>query len=290
MKKFTEGAGPIAALAALFAAVVTAAVMMAVRPVAAQSQPRLVVQTAGTASIGVSVRDVTADDAAKANLGQPAGVYIDSVREGSPAARAGVQASDIVIEFDGERVRSASHFSRLVQESVPSRQLAMIVVRGTSRQTLNVTPEASSVGNLLSGDARRRLVTPDLQLRDFNFNVDPNLPRRALPLSGRTLGVSVFPLRDQLAGYFGVKEGVLVSDVSSGSAAASAGVKAGDVITAINGQTVESTADIARALRESTSETVEITVMRDRKPQSLKATVPLGQNAPAGRSGRGLPV
>lgn len=285
MKKFIGGAGPIAALAAVLAAAVTAVAMLAVQPAAAQSQPRVIVQS-GFASIGVSIRDVTSDDAAKAKMTQPAGVYVESVREGRPASRAGLQAGDIVIEFDGERVRGVTHFTRLVQESVPDRQVAAVVVRGTSKQTLNVVPEASGAAGLLSGDGRR------LQLqfpRDFNFNVDPDA-LRVLPLRGGSLGVTVSPLSDQLAGYFGVKQGVLVTDVTSGSPAASAGVRAGDVITAINGQAVTSGGEVTRALRENRSESVEISVTRDKKSLSLKASVPQ-RGVPAGRSGRsGLPV
>jgi len=289
MKKFIGSAGPIAAFAAILAATVTAAVMMAVRPVAAQAQPRVIMQTIGAASIGVTVRDVTSEDAAKAKMAQPAGVYVESVREGTAAAKAGLQAGDIVIEFDGERVRSASHFTRLVQESVPDRQVAAVVVRGTSKQTLNVTPEAVGT-NFLS----RNLFRPqDLQLqvpRNFNFDVEPNFLRRALPLSGNALGVSVTPLSEQLAAYFGVKDGVLVNDVTTSSPAASAGLRAGDVITAINGEQVSSAAEITRALRDNRNETVDITITRDRKSQTLKATVPT-RTPPAGRSGRGgLPV
>jgi len=289
MKKFIGSAGPIAAFAAILAATVTAAVMMAVRPVAAQAQPRVIMQTIGAASIGVTIRDVTSEDAAKAKMAQPAGVYVESVREGTAAAKAGLQAGDIVIEFDGERVRSASHFTRLVQESVPDRQVAAVVVRGTSKQTLNVIPEAVGT-NFLS----RNLFRPqDLQLqvpRNFNFDVEPNFLRRALPLSGNALGVSVTPLSEQLAAYFGVKDGVLVNDVTTSSPAASAGLRAGDVITAINGEQVSSAAEITRALRDNRNETVDISITRDRKSQTLKATVPT-RTPPAGRSGRGgLPV
>ena len=289
MKKLIGSAGPIAAFAAILAATVTAAVMMAVRPVAAQAQPRVIMQTIGAASIGVTIRDVTSEDAAKAKMAQPAGVYVESVREGTAAAKAGLQAGDIVIEFDGERVRSASHFTRLVQESVPDRQVAAVVVRGTSKQTLNVIPEAVGT-NFLS----RNLFRPqDLQLqvpRNFNFDVEPNFLRRALPLSGNALGVSVTPLSEQLAAYFGVKDGVLVNDVTTSSPAASAGLRAGDVITAINGEQVSSAAEITRALRDNRNETVDITITRDRKSQTLKATVPT-RTPPAGRSGRGgLPV
>lgn len=285
MKKFIGGAGPIAALAAMLAAAVTAAAMLAVQPAAAQSQPRIIVQS-GVASVGVSIRDVTSDEAAKAKMAQAAGVYVESVREGSPAARAGLQAGDIVIDFDGERVRGVTHFTRLVQESVPDRQVAAVVVRGTSKQTLSVVPEASGAASFLSGDVRRRL--QELP-RNFNFNVEPDV-LRALPLRGGSLGVTVSPVSEQLASYFGVKQGVLVTDVTSSSPAASAGVRAGDVITAINGQAVSSGADVTRALRENRNDSVEISVTRDKKSLSLKATVPQ-RSVPAGRSGRsGFPV
>ena len=285
MKKFIGGAGPIAALAALLAAAVTAAAMLAVQPAAAQSQPRIIVQSGG-ASVGVSIRDVTTDDAAMAKMAQAAGVYVESVREGSPAARAGLQAGDIVVDFDGERVRGVTHFTRLVQESVPGRQVAAVVIRGTSKQTLNVVPEVGTAG-LLSGDVRRRL--QEQLPRNFNFDFEPDV-LRPLPLRGASLGVTVSPLSEQLAGYFGVKQGVLVTDVSSSSPAAAAGVRAGDVITAINGQAVSSGGDVNRVLRENRNDSVEISVTRDKKSLSLKAAVP-ARNVPAGRSGRsGFPV
>ena len=67
-------------------------------------------------------------------------------------------------------------------------------------------------------------------------------------------------------------------------------VRAGDVVTMINGQSVTSAADITRALRDRQNETVEIAVTRDRKSLMLKARVPTS-TSPAGRSGRGrLPV
>ena len=290
MKKVIGGAGAVAALAALMSALITAAVMIAVRPVHAQ-EPRVVLRTAATgasASIGVSIRNVTADDASKAKMGQPAGVHIDSVREGSPASRAGIQAGDIVVEFDGERVRSASHFTRLVQESVPDRPVTAVVMRGTSKQTLNVAPEASGAVNVLSDDTRRRLQELERRLPgDFNLNLDTDALRKALPVNGATLGVTVSPLSEQLAAYFGVKQGVLVSSVTNGSPAANAGVRAGDIITAINGQNVSGTADLNRTLRERRDDAVEITVTRERKSLSLKATVPARNRAP---SGRGLPV
>ena len=298
MRSFIGGWGARAVLAAALGGAVTAVVMMAAQPARAQ-EPRVVVRSLGSASIGVGIRDVTSDDAAKARLGQPSGVYVESVREGSPAAKAGVQTGDIVVDFDGERVRSASHFTRLVQESVPNREVAAVVIRGTSKQNLKISPDAGAGLTIRSnnGDvvARRRLELQD-RLRsvprgNFDFNLN-NGNLRVLPANGATLGVTVSPLSDQLASYFGVKQGALVSAVTTNSPAAEAGVRAGDVITAINGQSVSSSGDITRALRERTSESAEISVTRDKKSLSLKATLP-GRTlrTPRTNSGRGgLPV
>lgn len=288
MRSFIGGSGTRAVLAAVLGAAVTAAVMMAVQPARAQ-EPRVVVRSLGSssASIGVGIRDVTGDDAAKAKQGQPSGVYIESVREGSPAAKAGIQTGDIVIDFDGERVRSASHFTRLVQESVPNREVTAVVIRGTSKQNLKISPDAGGALSILSNNARRQRQDLQLNLPRGNFNFDNDALRRVLPANGATLGVTVSPLSDQLAGYFGVKQGVLVSAVTTGSPAAGAGVRAGDVITAINGQSVSNSADITRALRQVSGESVEISVTRDKKSLSLKATLPARPRA-SGRSG--LPV
>ena len=282
MKKLIGSAGAGAAAAAVLSAAVTAALMMAVQPAAAQDS-RVVVRSFGAASIGVTIRDVTGEDAVKAKMAQPSGVYVESVVEGSAASKAGLQPGDIVVDFDGERVRSASHFTRLVQESVPNRQVAAVVVRGTSKQTLTVVPQVGGNFNVLSNNARQRL--QDLP-RDLNLRLDEALRGRGL--SGRSLGVTVSPLSDQLASYFGVKQGVLVSAVTTESPAAAAGIRAGDVITAVNGRPVSTSADITRALRENSGDSVEVAVTRDRKSLSLKATLPARTTRPSGRGG--LPV
>ena len=288
MWSFIGGSSARSVLAAVLGAAVTAAVIAA-QPVRAQ-EPRVVVRSLGSsASIGVGIRDVTSDDAAKAKQGQPSGAYIESVREGSPAAKAGLQTGDIVVDFDGERVRSVSHFTRLVQESVPNREVTAVVIRGTSKQNLKISPDSGGAFNIFSNNGRRQLENLQNNPRgNFDFNLD-NGAIRVLPATDNTLGVSVSPLSEQLASYFGVKQGVLVSAVASNSPAAGAGVRAGDVITAINGQSVSSRGEITRALRERTGESAEISVTRDKKSLSLKATLPgRTPRAPSGRGG--LPV
>ena len=240
--------------------------------------------------IGVTVRDVTSDDASRAKLAQPVGVFVESVRQGGPAANAGVRVADIILDFGDERIRSVRQFTRVVQESAPRRAVAVVVVRGAERRTFDVVPEVS--GELQSGIWLRgtepllRLLPRgrDQEPRGFSFNIEPELRRRLL-LDGPSLGVSVTPLSDQLAEYFGVKSGVLVASVGAASPAADAGLKAGDVITAVDGRSVTSAADIADAVRARAGEAVDISVTRDRKPLILKV-----MPAQPGSGRRGLPA
>jgi serine protease Do len=259
-------------------AMLAAAAFMTMPDVAAQQRDRIPQPPVNPApfpalegpgsSIGVTVRDQSGET----------GVLIDSVREGTPATRAGLQKGDVVVEFDGERTRSARQFTRLVRETPPGRAVKMTVVREGSRRTLDITPESRDSVALqqfprVTGDAFRLLE------RDFNFNFDgQRFFGEGLWISPRRLGVSVTPLSDQLATYFGVKDGVLVSEVLENTPAASAGLKAGDVITAANGRNVESVADLTREVRETQpGSTIEIRLTRDRKETTLKVTLPSQQ-------------
>ena len=97
--------------------------------------------------------------------------------------------------------------------------------------------------------------------------------------SGR-LGVTVQELQPQLADYFGVRDGLLVTSVTSGSAAEKAGVKAGDVITTLDGTSVRSPADLRqRTMRLDDGAEVTLGVMRDKKALTLKGKVDAASRA-----------
>jgi serine protease Do len=225
-------------------------------------------------SLGVSIRELNADDASRAKVQQSDGVLIETVREGTPAAKAGLKTGDVVVEFDGERPRSARHFTRLVRETPSGRSVKMTIVRDGARRTLDITPEATGGFNgrvFTDPDAVARAIP-----RDFQFNVDGNrfLWEGAFGSSSR-LGVVVTPLSDQLASYFGVKDGVLVSEVLPNTPAATAGVKAGDVITAVNGRPVTGPQDVVSQVRDvQAGGAIDLRVTRDKKELTLKATIP----------------
>lgn len=225
-------------------------------------------------TIGVAIRDLTpAEASGDAARG---GVFIDEVEAGTPAASAGFKPGDVVVEFDGERVRSARQFTRLVRDTPPGRTVTVAVLRGGARETVSVTPEALTAAFLVPGIADRveRSLRRLPRNLDFDFDFDFSRNRGGIFSRGR-LGASLTTLNPQLAEYFGVKEGLLVASVEAESSAARAGLRAGDVITAIGGTAVRTPSDVTRALRQLEPEsTTEVRVMRDKKELTLTITAP----------------
>jgi len=88
--------------------------------------------------IGVAIDEV---ESSTNNESVTEGALVRSVNPGSPAEEAGVEGGDVVVEFDGERVRSARQLSRLVRETPVGREIPLIVMRAAERVSLRVTPE-----------------------------------------------------------------------------------------------------------------------------------------------------
>jgi serine protease Do len=230
--------------------------------------------------IGIGIRDLE-DEQARTSTG----AVVTGVREDSPAEKAGIKEGDIIVEFDGEKVRSARQLSRLVAETVPGRQVQAVVQRDGRRVDVQVTPEAGMAW--LGGPGMHRQfefggapgfkfegpVIGDLlekELGDHDGDLDTLLVR-----PGRArLGVGIQPLTPQLAEYFGTKDGVLVTTVEPDSPAAKAGLKAGDVITAVGETSVSSPSDLSRAVRRA-DEGAELSIAytRDKKSATTTATI-----------------
>jgi serine protease Do len=196
------------------------------------------------------------------------GVRVDDVNEGSPAEKAGVRDGDLIVEFDGERVRSARQLTRLVQETPEGRSVSLAVMRDGTRQTLQATPEQGR----FTFNSRRDLPHLNFDFDDLPGRFDFRLPAPGsrVPGSRGRLGVTVQSLTPDLEEYFGATNGgVLVSSVRRDSAGEKAGLKAGDVITSVNGGRVRDAGDLTRELEDATGE-VAMVVLRDKKEMTVK--------------------
>jgi len=231
-------------------------------------------------SIGVQVKDLTPVEISRAKT--QGGAAIADVVEGSPAQKAGLKAGDVVVEFDGERVRSARQFARLVEDTPEGRAVKVVVSRSGSKQTMEVTPAARR-GEMAWMENMAPRVREEMQrgMREFSpgervFEFEtPVTPGILLDQRRPRLGVGIEPLGDQLAEYFGVKNGVLVASVDADSPAGKAGLKAGDVITSVNGQAIADPSDLTAEVRKAKAgSTLSLDIVRERKTQTLKATLP----------------
>ena len=232
-------------------------------------RPELMMLDGRGSQLGVTVSDLDTKEGG--------GVKVDEVSSDSAAEKAGLKAGDVVVEFDGERVRSARQFTRLVQETPDGRTVKIAVMRDGKRQTLDATPEARSFNWTVEwdGDRIRREFERGMQnLPDrFAYRIPDMIPGIRLGARGR-LGVTVESLSPQLADYFGVKDGgALVSSVTAGSAAEKAGLKAGDVITSVNGDRVRDADGLSREIGDATGTELSIGIVRDKKETTLKATI-----------------
>jgi serine protease Do len=267
--------------AVLAIAVAAAAIAAAVAP-PLQGQTRITPKArtvqvfTGGSRIGVSIRDVEESDS-KAVKGAATGVIVEEVATDSPAEKAGIRKGDAIVEFDGERVRSVRQLTRLVQETPAGRTVPAVLQRDGQRTSVSVTPV---------DDGRFSFQGFDELGREFRLAVPriapPTPPNPPAPppawnfdgLVGRSrLGISIESLSPQLAEYFGTKDGVLVSSVSDDSAAAKAGIKAGDVITSFNGSAVGDPQELRRRIQSlDDGDEFTVSVTRDRKPLTLKGT------------------
>ena len=267
---------------AVIAVAVTAVAIAAVvaPPVRGQTRVtpkvRALEMLSGGSRIGVSIRDVEESDSKTAQ----AGVIVEEVATESPGEKAGIRKGDAIVEFDGERVRSVRQLTRVVQETPSGRTVSAVLLREGKKTPVSVTPRDDGRFSFRGFDDLADF-SPEFKFRVAPRVTPPPPPTPPSPpmvwdfdgLIGRSgrLGISIDSLSPQLAEYFGTKEGVLVSSVSDNSAAAKAGLKAGDVITNFNGSTINDPQDMRRRIQSlNDGDEFTVTVMRDRKPVTLK--------------------
>jgi len=226
--------------------------------------------------LGVSISEVTEEKAKELKLPAARGVLVGEVEADSAAAKAGIKEGDVVTDFNGQRVEGTVQFRRLVRETLAGRTVPVAVWRDGRSQSLQVemgTRTSQLRGRM--GDDFRVFTAPDVHVEpNFRFET---LPRFELFASRTpTLGISGEDLSGDLGQYFGAPdgEGVLVKEVHDDTAAAKAGMKAGDVITSIDGERIKSLADLRAKLRENREgKTMKVDILRRGTAMSLNVEI-----------------
>jgi len=229
----------------------------------------------GGAYLGVSTEDVSKENMARYGMRDVRGVGVTEVMKDSPAEKAGLRKDDVILRFDGESVTSVRKLTRLVSESSADQTVRLTISRGGAEQEVTATLSKRDFGGLLRGKINDDVwngVNKDFKIEMGNLG-DLGDGNWVFALGNRRIGISTQTLSKQLAEYFGVKDGgVLITSVTENSAAAKAGLKAGDVITAIDGEKVSSPGDITRALNKKETGDVSLTVIRDKNMRTVTLT------------------
>jgi serine protease Do len=211
--------------------------------------------------IGVRLGDVTAETTKTYKLPRAEGAIVEHVNPNSPAAAAGLSEKDVIVIFDGERVRSAAHLTRLVQETPAGREVMLGVMRDGRRTDLRITPQSGGTWF-------------DPRFGDVLDVVTQGVGDAPANRGRSRLGVNVQAVSGELGDYFGVKAGVLITAVRPDTPGARAGLKAGDVITAVDGKAVASAQELLNALPAGDArQEINLTVMREKKELTLRATL-----------------
>ena len=251
-------------------------------PVIEQDDVRILMDGDGTGWLGVETHEVTADKAKELKLPAERGVVLGKIAPDSPAAKGGLKEKDVVTEVNGQRVEGAAQFRRMIHEIPAGRSVQLTVWRDGRSQTLSVTLGKSEQGRRAM---RRMAPTPGT----FTFRMPdmpeiPDIPAMewngGALLGGRPrLGIDAEDLNGQLGAFFGAPdgEGILVREVNSGSPAEKAGVKAGDVITSLNGERIRSVGELREKLsgkRDEKDRTVKLGVLRNKSAITLTVELP----------------
>jgi serine protease Do len=153
------------------------------------------------------------------------GVFVLSVIEDTGAEKAGIKAHDVLLEIDGDRLSGPGHLGELLDFYSPGDKINLKLWRKGQTRSLTAT-------------LGRRKVTTGGKI--------------AVVMGGTKawLGVTVQSLTEQLAQHFGTDEGVLISSVAPGSPAEKAGLGAGDIITAVDDESIEEPVDLPNVISE----------------------------------------
>lgn len=254
----------------------------------------VIARSGGGSFLGVGVADIDAERAKALSLRDEYGVEVTNVVDGSAAAKAGIQKGDVIIDFNGQRVEGTSQFMRMVRETPVGRTVKIGTSRAGKSQTVSATlgKSAPKVFHWSSGhggdgegndendfdveipDVPDYPDVPDMPDHNFYFEmpdiVIPDVPTGFMSWRTARLGVEIEGLGPQLAEFFGVKDGVLVRSVVKDSPAEKAGMKAGDIITKIDGKAVGKPGEITSNLRDKKGgEEVTVGVVRSGHDRSI---------------------
>jgi serine protease Do len=201
--------------------------------------------------LGVRVQDLTTSLAKSFNLKDRHGVLVSVVVPNSPAAKGGIQQSDIILAIDGKLLKNASDFRNIIAFSAPGTEHKIKLLRNGKEKTITIV-----VG-----------VIPDAGTTNKNMPEQKTLDK---------LGFSIIPLDSNIASQLGniqASSGVVVTNVKIGSNAELAGLKRGVVIVQVNGRDVKDIPSFEAALAASDEKNIRMLIEDQHGPRFIGITL-----------------
>lgn len=227
--------------------------------------------------LGIGFRDVDAERASSLKLKEASGVEILTVDHDAPAGAVGLRTHDVVLQMNGQAIANADHLRRMLHETPPGRTVSLVISRDGQQQTLSVELADQSELEKKAMDGLTTFNDPDGETPPVSLQppaAHSGIVKgffASLPFGTPSVGVQLDTLGSQLADYFGVRDGqgLLIKRVAANSPAYAAGLKAGDVVTKVNGRTMATLGEWEKALHSNRGKDVQVTIFRNRREQTV---------------------
>ncbi|MGA2833531.1 MAG: PDZ domain-containing protein [Terracidiphilus sp.] len=228
--------------------------------------------------LGVYLADVDQQSVQTLKLKEVRGAIITMVDHDAPAGKIGLKVSDVVLQLNGQKVTGAEQLRQLLSQIPAGRTVNIEISRDGNLQTLTVqladrrTME-HDVWNKIGTSEDALAQGPELGIQADESAASPPGGFHLPSFGSLNVGALVEPLTAQMAEYLGVPNGLMVKQVARKSEAAVAGLRAFDVILKVGPETVKTMGDWERALHAHRGRQVQVTVLRDRKQQTITLQV-----------------
>lgn len=281
-------------LTAIAPALFVAGALLAITPRAASAQAPVVqvlddaqpllVHSASQGYLGVSITDVDAEKAQTLKLKDAHGAVITLIDHDAPAGQIGLKINDVVLAIDGQNIENSEQLRKMLRELPPGRKLSLEISRDGNIQTLAVQLAERKtlnhdVWDKIDSDGNGIGPAPSMGILPGGAGSSggdaPSSTGFHFPFFGSTVNVGalVEPLTSQMAEYLGVAGGLMVKEIARKSEAAMAGLHPFDVILKVGADSISTSADWERSLRSNQGKPVPVTILRDRKQQTLTLQV-----------------
>ncbi|TXI93761.1 MAG: Do family serine endopeptidase [Neisseriales bacterium] len=205
--------------------------------------------------LGINIQEVTPELAASFGLSKPSGALVANVSADSGAAKAGIQAGDIILKAEGKEIIKASDLPIIIGSKKPGDIIDLSVLRNGSISNLKVT---LGKGN-----------EPEDEQPLLNVDKTPKLDKQHTE-NIEKFGLQVLNVNDpRITGKVRAKYGVVVLDANN--VAAAAGIGRGDVILMVNNRKINSVSELNSYL----GNTKQVALLIDRGGQQMFITINL---------------